>query len=49
MIKYNAWKNQLTMVINFKSSMDTDAKHLMHSKKDNRDIIICKETDETIN
>ena len=36
LIKYNAWKTQLTMVINFTFSKDTDTKRLMHSKRDQR-------------
>ena len=37
LIKYNLWKDQLTVVMDFKSSKYNDAKHLIHSKKDNID------------
>ena len=34
--KSDKWKIQLTLSISFMSSKDTDEKHIMHSKSDNR-------------
>ena len=38
--KSNAWKFQLTMAINFLSSIDNDEGLLMHLKSDNKEIVI---------
>lgn len=45
---YEKWENHLSIKINFFSSRDSDEKHLMHSKSDNREIINGFDTDEII-
>ena len=42
------WKIQLTMVINFISSKDSDETQTMHTKSNNVEIMIGSETDEVI-
>ena len=44
----DTWKIQLTIAINFISSIDNDERRLMHSKSDNIEIIINDEEDEVI-
>ena len=40
------WKIQLTMVINFISSKDSDEIHTMHTKSNNVEVLIGSETNE---
>ena len=42
------WKIQLTIAINFISSIDNDEECLMHSKSDNMEIMINDKADEVI-
>ena len=42
------WKIHLTMAINFFSSIDSEEIRTLHSKSDNREILIDNETDEII-
>ena len=42
------WKIQLTMGINFVSSKDSDGIRTMHTKSNNREIMIGNETSEII-
>ena len=42
------WKIQLTMAINFISSIDSDETHTMHTKCNNVEIMMGSETDEII-
>ena len=45
----NTWKIQLTIAINFISSIDNnDEKRVMHSKSDNKKVMINDEADEVI-
>ena len=44
----NEWKIQLTMVINFISSKDSDEIRTMHIKSNNVEIMVVSETDEII-
>ena len=46
--KSDMWKIQITIVINFISSMDNDEKHVMHSKSDGIEIMMNDEADEFI-
>ena len=46
--KSDMWKIQITIVINFISSMDNDEKHVMHSKSDGIEILMNDEADEFI-
>ena len=46
--KAEMWKIQLTIADNFISSIDNDQECVMHSKSDNREIIINDEADEVI-
>ena len=46
--KFNTSKTQLTIVIKFISSKDTDEKGVMHSKSDNIEIMIYTKADEVI-
>ena len=46
--KYDTWKNQLTIAINFMSSKDNDEERVMHSKNDNIKVTINNKTDEVI-
>ena len=46
--KYDTWKNQLTIAINFMSSKDNDEERVMHSKNDNIKVMINNKTDEVI-
>ena len=46
--KADTWKIQLTIAINFMSCKDTGGKRVVHSKSDNIEILIGKETDEII-
>ena len=46
--KYDTWKNQLTIAINFMSSKDNDEDRVMHSKNDNIKVTINNKTDEVI-
>ena len=44
------WKIQLTITINFISSEDNndDEQHVMHSKNDNKEIMIINKADEVV-
>ena len=42
------WKIQLTIAINFISSIDNDEERVMHSKNDDAEIMINDEADELI-
>ena len=42
------WKIHLTMAINFISSKDSDETRTMHAKRDNVEIVMGNETDESI-
>ena len=42
------WKIQLTIAINFISSIDNDEERVMHSKNDDQEIMINDEADELI-
>ena len=42
------WKIQLSVVINFISSKDSDEIHTIYTKSDNIEIMLGSETDETI-
>ena len=42
------WKSQLTMIINFISSKDSDEIRTMHTKSNNIEIMMDNETDEII-
>ena len=42
------WKIQLSVVINFISSKDSDEIHTIYTKSDNTEIMLGSETDETI-
>ena len=42
------WKNQLTIANNFISSIDDDEERVMHSKKDNIEIMVNDKADEVI-
>ena len=42
------WKIQLSVVINFISSKDSDEIHTIYTKSDNIEIMLVSETDETI-
>ena len=44
----NTWKIQLTIAIYFISSTDNDEKRVMHSKSDNKKVVINDEADEVI-
>ena len=44
--KSDKWKIQITIANNFISSIDTDEEHVMHSKRNNREIMINDEADE---
>ena len=46
--KSDTWKIQLTIAINFISSIDSDQQRVMHSKMDDIEIMINDETDEVI-
>ena len=46
--KTNICKTQLTTGINFVSSKETNEKRVIHSKKDNIEIMIGKETNDAI-
>ena len=46
--KYDTWKNQLTIAVNFMSSKDNDEERVMHSKNDNIKVMINNKTDEVI-
>ena len=46
--KFDTWKIQLTIAINFISSKDTDEERVMHSKSDNIEIMINDKADEVI-
>ena len=46
--KFDKLKIQLTIANNFISSIDNNEEHLMHSKSDDREIIINDEADEVI-
>ena len=46
--KSDMWKIQITIVINFISSMDNGEKHVMHSKSDGIEIMMNDEADEFI-
>ena len=41
-------KNQLTIAINFISSKDNDKEHVMHSKSDNKEIMVNDKADKFI-
>ena len=43
--KFGTWKIQLTIAIKFISSIDNDEEHVMHSKRDNIEIMINDEVD----
>ena len=42
----DSWKIQLTIAINFISSMDNDEERVMHAKSDNIEIMINDEADK---
>ena len=46
--KSGTWKIQLTIANNFISSIDNDEEPVMHSKRDNIEIMISDEVDEVI-
>ena len=46
--KSDTWKNQLTIKINFISSKDNDEERVMHSKRDNIEIMTYDKADEVI-
>ena len=46
--KSETWKIQLTIAINFISSIDNDQVRVMHSKSDNIEIMINNTADEVI-
>ena len=46
--KFDAWKIQLTIAMNFIFSIDNDEGHAMHWKSDNIEIMINYEVDEVI-
>ena len=46
--KFDMWKIQLTITINFISSKDNDEKRVMHSKSDKTEIMINDKADEVI-
>ena len=46
--KSDTWKIQLTIANNFASSIDNDKEVIMHSKSDNREIMINHKADELI-
>ena len=46
--KLDTQKIQLTIAINFISSIENDEEHVMHSKSDNRDIMINDQANEVI-
>ena len=46
---YGVWKIQLTMRINFVSSLDTNEFRIMYTQSDNATIMNGTETDDTIN
>ena len=46
--KSDTWKIQLTIANNFASSIDNDKEVIMHSKSDNREIMINYKADELI-
>ena len=46
--KFDSWKIQLTIAINFNSSRDNGEERAFHSKSDNIEIIINDEADEVI-
>ena len=46
--KSDTWKIQLTIANNFFSSIDNDEERVMHSKKDNIEIMIINEAHEVI-
>ena len=46
--KSDTWKIQLTIANNFFSSIDNDEERVMHSKKDNIEIMINDKVDKVI-
>ena len=46
--QYGEWKIQLTTLINFSSSKDSDETRNMHTKSDNIEIIMGSETNDII-
>ena len=46
--KFDPWKIQLTIAINFISSKDNDEECIIHSKSDNTEIMINYEADEVM-
>ena len=44
----DTWKVQSTIAIDFMPFKDADEKRVMHSKSDNKEIMVGKETDEII-
>ena len=46
--KYEKWKSQLTIAINFSSSKNTDVECVMHAKNDNIEFMIYDNADEVI-
>ena len=47
--KFDTWKNQLTMAINFISSKDVDEERVMHSKSDNIEFMRYDNENEVVN
>ena len=46
--KSNTWRIQLTLTISFTSSKDNNEKYVMHSKSDNKEIMINDKADKVI-
>ena len=46
---HEEWKIQLTMQINFVSSLDAEESHIMHLKSDSPEIMMVIKTDDIIN
>ena len=46
--KFDTWKTQLTIAINFMSSIDNDEEGVIHSKSRNIEITINDEADKVI-
>ena len=44
--KFDTWKTQLTIAINFMSSIDSDEEGVIHSKSHNIEIIINDEAEK---
>ena len=46
--KYDTWKIQLTIAINFISSKDNDEDHVMRSKRDNTEVVSYDNTNQVV-